>query len=351
MSTAIITNCTMDKGAEQDKGKFVNTEMRYSPSLANIWDIIKAQIELKREAAKPNSAIPVQELSRAELEASSEDAVYRLGHSTILMRLDGEFIMTDPVFSDRASPVQWAGPKRFHQAPISIDELPDIKVVIISHDHYDHLDKAAVKKLAPKVEKFITPLKVGDYLIKWGVEPSKVVQLDWWQETQVDEFKIAATPAQHFSGRSLFDRDETLWASWVIQSKASRLFFSGDGGYFNGFKEIGERYGPFDLTMIETGAYNELWADIHMMPEHSMQAHLDLKGKVMMPIHNGTFDLAMHEWYEPFERIADIAEADNVQLVAPVFGEAVSVHEPRRYYAWWRDVEEKFSSEKLVLEQ
>lgn len=351
MTAAIVTACATDSGAEQEKGKFVNTEMRYQPSLSNIWDIVKAQVKNKRQAATPNGAVPVDSLSSDVLGQSSADAIYRLGHSTILMRIDGEYILTDPVFSDRASPVQWIGPKRFHQPPISIEDLPEIKLVIISHDHYDHLDKAAVKKLAPKVQHFVTPLKVGDYLIDWGIEAEKVTQLDWWQELTLGELTVAATPAQHFSGRGLTDRDETLWASWVIMNDYTRLYFSGDGGYFNGFKEIGERYGPFDITMIETGAYNELWADIHMLPEHSLQAHLDLKGKAMMPIHNGTFDLSMHEWYEPFERVTELAQQHGVNLLTPRFGEAVLVAEPQANYAWWRDVEPGEAFENLALEQ
>ncbi|MDG3088515.1 MBL fold metallo-hydrolase [Vibrio hannami] len=351
MSAAIVTSCATDKGAEQAKGKFVNTEIRYEPSMGNMWDIAKQYFVVKREAAQPNGEIPVYKLSKEVLESHSEDAIYRLGHSTILMRLGGEYVMTDPVFSDRASPVQWAGPKRFHQPPISIDELPDIKVVVISHDHYDHLDKAAIKKLANKVEHFVTPLKVGDYLIEWGVDSDKVTQLDWWQEKQIDDLKLVATPAQHFSGRGLFNRDETLWASWVIQNENTNLFFSGDGGYFEGFKEIGERFGPFDLTMVESGAYNELWADIHMLPEQSVQAHIDLKGKAMLPIHNGTFDLSMHEWYDPFEVISEIALERNVHLVTPKFGELVSIKEPQASYAWWRDVEAELSMKDLVLEK
>ncbi len=243
MTVVTIGACVTGNGATQNEGKFVNTEIKYKPSLGNLWDIIAERFNTKRTAAEPAGEVPLKSLSQAQLQSSDEDTIYRLGHSTILMRLNGEYVMTDPVFSERASPVQWAGPKRFHPTPISIEDLPNIKVVIISHDHYDHLDKAAIKKLANKVEHFVTPLKVGDYLIDWGVDESKVTQLDWWQDVQIGNIHLVATPAQHFSGRSLFDRDETLWASWVIQNDKHNLFFSGDGGYFNGFKEIGEKYG------------------------------------------------------------------------------------------------------------
>ncbi|MCL4151376.1 UNVERIFIED_CONTAM: hypothetical protein GTU68_000392, partial [Idotea baltica] len=248
------------------------------------------------------------------LNQDKSDSVFRLGHSTILLRIDLDLILFDPVFSDRASPVQWMGPKRFHQPPISIEQLPDIKAVVISHDHYDHLDKQAISDLDKKVEFFITPLKVGQHLRDWGIDDAKITELAWWQSTQVDTLKITAAPAQHFSGRGLFDKDETLWASWVIEGWESKIYFSGDSGYFGGFKEIGERLGPFDLTFIETGAYNTLWPDIHMFPEQSLQAHLDLQGEVMVPIHNGTFDLSLHNWHEPLQQITELAAEKDVTL-------------------------------------
>ena len=280
----------------------------------------------------------MQTLTRQQLLDSSQDAVFRLGHSTLLLRIDGEFILLDPVFSERAFPVQWMGPKRFHHAPISIEELPQISAVIISHDHYDHLDKHAIKQLAEKTDKFVTPLKVGDHLLDWGVPRDKIIELDWWQHTQVNTLKITATPAQHFSGRGLFDRDQTLWASWVIQGWDSSIFFSGDSGYFDGFKQIGERLGPFDITLIETGAYHSLWSDIHMMPEQSLQAHIDLKGKVMLPIHNGTFDLALHDWFEPLERLQQLAHENDVQIRTPIFGAEVTIKQPLATTHWWRTV-------------
>ncbi|WP_295901396.1 MBL fold metallo-hydrolase [uncultured Vibrio sp.] len=316
----IAISATM--ASEQEDNKFVNSEIRHQTDLANIWSIAKAYFKTERKAASPSKEIPVVPMTIQQL-SEPHDAIYRLGHSTLLMRLNGQLILTDPVFSDRASPVQWAGPKRFHESPISIADLPAIDAVIISHDHYDHLDKASVKQLQEKVGTFITPLKVGQRLIDWGIPKDKVVELDWWEKTEVEGITIVATPSQHFSGRGLLDSDQTLWASWVIKSDAQSLFFSGDSGYFGGFKEIGERYGPFDVTFMETGAYNALWKDIHMMPEETMQAHRDLKGRYLLPIHNGTFDLSLHDWYEPFERIVALGDQYNVPILTPTFGQEI----------------------------
>ncbi|WP_227006564.1 MBL fold metallo-hydrolase [Shewanella donghaensis] len=341
-----------DKNEPTSKNKFQNSDINYQSGLSDIWHIAKSYMTTKRLHPAPVTAVPVTPLTQLSLSLETQDQIFRLGHSTLLIRLDGEYILLDPVFSERASPVQWAGPKRFHQSPINIEQLPAIKTVIISHDHYDHLDKAAIVALKDKVEHFVTPSKVGDHLIEWGVNPNKVTQLAWWQELNLGELTLVATPAQHFSGRGLLDRDETLWASWVIKGQHNKLFFSGDGGYFSGFKEIGERYGPFDITMIETGAYNELWHEIHMMPEQSLQAHIDLNGvdfhqKAMLPIHNGTFDLSLHDWFEPLERIVTLAEKAKVKVLTPEFGEAVSVDSPKQTEFWWRDMLEK---PELVLQ-
>ena len=287
----------------------------------------------------PRGTIPVQALTRAQLLAAPDNSLFRLGHSTMLLKIHNEFWLTDPVFSKRASPVQWAGPARFHEAPITIEELPPIKAVILSHDHYDHLDHDAILRLDKKTELFLAPLGVGDRLIKWGVGAAKVQQLDWWESFSVRGVRFTATPAQHFSGRGLNDGNQTLWCSWVIDYKDLRVFFSGDSGYFDGFKAIGERFGPFDLTMVETGAYDAMWPDVHMQPEETLQAHLDLRGKVLMPIHNGTFDLGLHAWNEPFERIVALAKAQGVPLSTPEMGQPTSLLEPAGGTAWWQAVE------------
>ncbi len=286
---------------------------------------------------RPSGKIPVQTLTKQQLLTAPNDTVYRLGHSTVLLKLQDHFLLTDPMFSDRASPVQWAGPERFHTPPISIDELPPIKAVIISHDHYDHLDHDSIMKLEKKTEYFLTPLGVGDILVDWGVPQAKVKQLDWWQQIEVGGIRFVATPAQHFSGRGLVGRNQTQWASWTILAADQRVFFSGDSGYFKGFRQIGEKYGPFDMTLVETGAYNANWPEVHMNPEESLQAHIDLKGRCLLPIHNGTFDLSMHSWHEPFDRIVTLGKAQGIPVVTPVMGVAVSTLNTNIVRRWWQE--------------
>jgi len=293
----------------------------------------------KPAGTRPAGKIPVDAVTREGLLAAPDRTLWRLGHSTVLMKLRGEFLLTDPVFAKWASPVPFAGPRRFHRTPISIKELPPIKAVVISHDHYDHLDKKAIRKLARKTEWFVAPRGVGEILVGWGVDRAKVRELEWWQETDIDGVRLVSTPTQHFSGRSLWNRDQTLWCSWVILDGAFRIFYGGDSGYFGGFREIGAQYGPFDVTLIENGAYNVGWPRIHMQPEETMLAHRDVRGRWLVPIHNGTFDLAMHGWTEPMERIQALAARDGISVCTPRFGEPVRMNAMATAGCWWRGVD------------
>ncbi|MBE1162207.1 MBL fold metallo-hydrolase [Dyella acidiphila] len=316
--------------------RFHNPAPRPSQGLGKTLRLIWNLLLHKPADTIPSAPIPVQALTRAQLDAAPDRSLFRLGHSTMLLKLRGAYWLTDPVFSERASPFQWMGPKRFHQPPMALRDLPPIRGVILSHDHYDHLDRHAIAHLSGITDVFLTPLGVGDRLIEWGVDAAKVRQLDWWQHTEVDGMRFTATPAQHFSGRTPFDGNRTLWASWVIADDKLRVFFSGDTGYFDGFKTIGERLGPFDITLLETGAYDAQWPYVHMQPEQTVQAHLDLGGRWLMPIHNGTFDLAMHAWQEPFERVLSLAALHDIPLATPRMGERLNLAAPQAGERWWR---------------
>lgn len=291
----------------------------------------------------PDQPLPIVALTRADVLAAPERSLFRLGHSTILLKLRGEFWITDPVFGERASPFSWLGPKRFHAPPLALDALPPLKGVILSHDHFDHLDRHTVCALAAKAEAFLTPLGVGDRLIDWGVPAHQVHQLDWWEDIEIGGLRFISTPAQHFSGRTPFDSDKTLWTSWVMldaptpEQSGLRLFFSGDSGYFPGFAEIGRRYGPFDLALLENGAYDRRWHFVHMFPEETLQAFQDLRAQRLVPIHNGTFSLGLHPWREPFERLAALAAEHGVPLLTPRIGEVLNLTTPAPTLPWWQD--------------
>ena len=325
-----------------EAGRFRNPVRRPAMGLRKTLRILADALWNKPGDATPATPPEVIPVTAGQLAQGPLHSLYRLGHSTMLVKLRGGWWITDPVFAERASPVQWMGPKRFHAPPIALRDLPPLRGVLLSHDHYDHLDRAAIAHLATLADHFLTPLGVGDRLIEWGVDPARVRQLDWWERARVDGVQFVATPAQHFSGRGAFDGDRTLWCSWTILDEVAgeaglRLFFSGDSGYFDGFAEIGRRFGPFDMTMVETGAYNAHWPLVHMQPEQTVQAHLDLRGRVLMPIHNGTFDLAMHGWTEPFERVSSRAAEQGITLATPRMGERLDLRTPEPTSAWWRD--------------
>jgi L-ascorbate metabolism protein UlaG (beta-lactamase superfamily) len=325
-----------DAGAPRTGGRFRNVvpgaPEGFGKFLSIAWDAFTA----KPPTTVPAQPLPVRPLDAAALAAAPDASLFRLGHSTVLMKFDGGFWLLDPVFSERASPFGWAGPRRFSAPPIALDALPPLAAVVLSHDHYDHLDRATVLRLAARTALFVAPLGVGDRLVRWGVDPARVRQLDWWQAQDVGAVRLTAVPARHFSGRTPWDRNRTLWVSWVIEAQGLRVFFSGDTGYHADLARIGARHGPFDVTLLETGGYDRRWPDVHMQPEQTLQAHLDLGGRWLLPIHNGTFDLAFHAWDEPLERIALLAEDAGVRLATPGIGEHWSVARPDERERWWR---------------
>ncbi len=273
---------------------------------------------------QPATAIPVVKLDSLDIAARTGDET-RLtwfGHSAFLLEIDSLKILIDPMFSSSPAPHPWLGPKRyFDELPIEIEKLPEIDAVLISHDHYDHLDYNSILKLKNKVKQFYVPLGVAPHLAKWGVSEDKINEMSWGEEKTYKNIEIINAPARHFSGRGIFDRNSTLWSSWIIRG-SSRIYFSGDSGYGPHFAEIGEKYGPFDFAMLECGQYNKRWEAVHMMPEQSAQAAIDLKAKAMIPIHWGAFSLALHSWTDPVERVTRKADELGVNVATPLIGES-----------------------------
>ncbi len=262
------------------------------------------------------------------------------GHSSYLISIDGKNILVDPVFSERASPVQYMGSKNYlYSTTYSIEDFPPIDVVIISHDHYDHLDYNTILKLNSKTKVFVTGLGVGSHLEYWGVEESRIKEFDWWEGGMVlPGVELIATPARHFSGRG-FKRYQTLWSSFVLKTGNKTLFIGGDSGYDASFKKIGEKYGPFDLVMLECGQYDKQWPFIHMMPEQTVQASIDLNSKVLMPVHWGKFTLALHPWTEPVERALKSADELKVKLTTPIMGDPMNLDSITIGKRWWKGLD------------
>ncbi len=256
------------------------------------------------------------------------------GHSAVLLEIDNKRVLIDPMLGPASSPVSFMTKRFDYEEPIPIEDLTNIDIVVISHDHYDHLDYDTIKKIKDKVGHFYTPLGVGAHLEKWGVDPGKVSELDWWETIDHEGLTLVACPARHFSGRGFSDRNKTQWASWVIEGGGKKIYFSGDGGYANHFSEIGDKYGPFDFAMIECGQYNERWKDIHMMPEETVQAGVDLRSKNMMPIHWGAFNLALHHWQDPIERAVETAKKLDVIISTPFIGEKFEISDSPKEI-WW----------------
>jgi L-ascorbate metabolism protein UlaG (beta-lactamase superfamily) len=289
----------------------------------------------------PEEPPPIEARRRGDFrEPPAGLSITWLGHSTLLVEIDGHRLLLDPVWSDRASPVSWAGPKRFHPPPLPLADLPPVDAVVISHDHYDHLDHSTIVALGARVPLFIVPLGVGAHLERWGIPAERIVELDWWAETTVGALTLTATPARHFSGRSMVmaDRDATLWAGWAIRGPEHRVYYSGDTAMFPDFSEIGERLGPFDASLIEVGAYDALWADVHLGPEQAIEAHRLVRGGVLIPVHWGTFDLALHPWTEPVERLLVAAARSGARVASARPGETVLPASPPPVARWWPQV-------------
>lgn len=322
---------------DPETGRFVNRRpqlMREMSSIRNTLKMMKAFLFARGQREPPH---PLPEVKPDLIEFSKNDGQQLkyiwLGHSSFLVNFEGKVLLFDPVFHT-ASPFSFMV-RRFQKPVLAMEELPDIDAIVLSHDHYDHLDSKAMKFLAKKKMKIITTLNVGQRLKDFGISEDRIVELDWWQKHQALGLTFVAAPAQHFSGRGIFDRNKTLWCSFVIFSETHRLFFSGDSGYDIHFQDIGAKYGPFDITFMENGQYNELWRPVHMLPEEAVQAHMDVKGKLLMPVHWGMFNLSTHAWNEPVERISQAAQKNGVHLLTPKIGQIVDIDQLPDVEKWW----------------
>jgi len=300
----------------------------------------------------PAETLPVVNALKAKYQTAPASGlrVTWFGHSSTLVEIDGFRVLTDPVFSDRVSPFGFIGPKRWYAPPIALADLPEIDAVVISHDHYDHLDMKTIRAMQSWRSIFVVPLGMGAHLAYWGIPESRIVELDWWQEKAFAAkggLRIVLTPARHASGRWLVDNNTKLWAGFALVGNRHRVYYSGDTGLFPAMKQIGEKLGPFDLTMIEVGQYNRSWPDWHIGPEQAVKAHQWVRGRVMLPVHWGLFVLAAHSWTEPVERVSKEAERLKVTLATPGPGQSFELERPPTE-KWWPHVEWQTAQEHPI---
>lgn len=319
-------------------GKFHNLE-EFSLNL----DCHSITEMLKKLLRRPSDISPTQDIGVVKFSKNITDKnltrITWLGHSSLLIEIDGQNILIDPVYSDYAAPHPLLGQKRYNsKMPVDINDLPHIDFVVISHDHYDHLDYKTIKNLKEKVSHFLVPLGVGNHLRIWGINNDNISELDWWEKITLKKINFIFAPAKHTSGRGLNDQKSTLWGSWIIHGLEKKIYFSGDSGYGSHFQEIGKKYGPFDIALMECGQYDELWPDVHMMPEQTVQAAKDIKTNLILPIHWGTFTLANHRWKDPIERVLLEAKKQNIRVTTPEIGDTIELNKeiyPTKQ--WWNN--------------
>lgn len=325
----------MERSPQWSDGSFENPEPLWNDRTGMLTGSMSGSTE-----RAPSAPLPVVR-GGAERFATPPPSGLRitwLGHSTLLVEIDGHRVLTDPVWGERTSPVDWMGPSRWYPPPIALEALPSLDAVLISHDHYDHLDYPTIERMKDWDTVFVVPLGVGAHLAYWGVPEERIVELDWWERTTRGDLEIVCTPSRHASGRVLVDKDATLWAGYALLGPTHRAYFSGDTGLFPALRDIGERLGPFDVTMIEAGAYGQAWPDWHLGPEQTVLAHQLVRGRVLVPVHWGLFDLAFHAWTEPVERVLVAAREAGAPVLVPRPGESVEPGVPRRVERWWPEV-------------
>jgi len=326
------------KSGHYENGEFLNQSKTVID--ASYWNMIKEMVKGSPNR-QPNQNIVVEKIDSTTIENHNANITQLtwFGHSAFLLQIDGKNILLDPMLGESPAPHPLIGAKRYSkEIPIEIEKLPFIDAIIISHDHYDHLDYGSIQKLKIKVGQYYVPLGVGNHLIKWGVSIEKIHELNWWEEIEFNGVKLVCTPARHFSGRGILDRASTLWSSWVIKGKKDNIYFGGDSGYDTHFKEIGDKYGPFDISLMECGQYDEEWKVIHMLPEETVHASIDLKSKLVLPIHWAAFTMAYHDWTDPIERITKKANEMNLPLTTPKIGEPIIIGtETYPTEKWWEN--------------
>lgn len=337
MSDTVVTHTF--EPSKTVEGKYQNTietnmDMSVGKMFSVMWRMLRGTPG--REPSKP---LPTLAFDTSRYADAADGTLFSwFGHSSLLVKFQGKTILFDPVFSPRASMLSFAGPKNFGYAHyMQAGYLPKIDLVVLSHDHYDHLDKKVIQTIHASVPRFCVPLGVKARLVKWGVAADKITECDWWQKMEpIPGLQLVCTPSRHFSGRGLTDRARTLWCSWVFLGEGARFYFSGDSGYSPDFRKIGDAYGPFDFAFIECGQYNEDWEAIHMMPEQSVQAALDVKARLAIPIHWGKFALALHTWNDPAQRFRKEADRLDLNYFFPTINETYTVqHLERRTPFWW----------------
>jgi L-ascorbate metabolism protein UlaG (beta-lactamase superfamily) len=317
------------------KGQFQN--LNYTPQLtgdANMFKVMREFFFEKDERNIPSNPLPSKKTNLFQLNPD-ENVLVWFGHSSYFMQLDGKKFLVDPVLSGHASPIKFTTRSFKGSDVYTTDDIPDIDFLLLTHDHYDHLDYKTIVQLKPKINKIITGLGVGAHFQFWGYDRNRIIEMDWNEELQPGNFTINTTPARHFSGRT-FKRNTSLWLSFVLTTSTKKIFIGGDSGYDTHFKTIGEKFGPFDLAILENGQYNQYWKHIHMMPEVVVQAAQDLQAKKLLPVHWAKFSLSLHAWDEPIIRVVNEAKRKGVHLLHPMIGEAVYLDKENSFSEWWK---------------